>query len=67
MQQQVAKQVTLVVMVDTTGAVRVTQVLSYSHEALIAAAKQAAERSSFSPPLRNGQPVQAKYTWQLTF
>lgn len=67
MRQNVLKQVTLVVVVDERGAVRVTEVLSASHEALIPAAKQAAERSRFSPPTVQGQPVRAKYTWLLTF
>lgn len=67
MQQNVAKQVTLVVVVDERGAVRVIDVISSSHEALVPAAKQAAERSRFSPPMLQGQPVRAKYTWRLTF
>lgn len=67
MQQGGLKQVTLVVVVDERGAVQVTDVLNYTHEVLIPAAKQAAERSRFSQPLVNGQPVRAKYIWQLSF
>jgi len=67
MQQGGLKQVTLVVVVDERGAVQVTDVLNYTHEVLVPAAKQAAERSRFSQPLVNGQPVRAKYIWQLSF
>ena len=67
MQQDVSKQVTLVVVIDARGAVQVLQVQSYSHQVLVAAAQQAAQRSRFSPPLVDGQAVRAQYTWRLSF
>ncbi|MGJ8650459.1 MAG: energy transducer TonB [Opitutaceae bacterium] len=67
MRRQGTKQVILLVALDERGATSVVEVVNYTHAALIPAAKQAAEASRFSPPMRNGVPVRAKYTWPLSF
>ncbi|MDP4643272.1 MAG: energy transducer TonB [Opitutales bacterium] len=67
MRRQGPKQVILLVVLDERGAISVVDVVSYTHAALIPSAKQAAESSRFSPPMRNGVPVRAKYTWPLSF
>jgi periplasmic protein TonB len=61
------KQVVLEVALSPQGVVTVQRVQSATHEALIPAATQAAESSRFSPPMRNGQAVRARYTWPLSF
>ncbi len=65
--RNVEKSVTLTVIVDERGYVEVTDVAKYTHRELIPAAKQVAESSRFSAPIRNGKPVRAKYTWTLSF
>lgn len=67
MRRQGTKQVILLVALDERGVISVVDVVNYTHAALIPAAKQAAESSRFSPPMRNGVPVRAKYTWPLSF
>ncbi|MEN8661270.1 MAG: energy transducer TonB family protein [Lentimonas sp.] len=62
-----AKEVILEVAVSPQGVVTVQNVLSSTHEALIPAAKQAAEGSRFSAPTCNGQAVRASYVWPLKF
>lgn len=62
-----AKEVVLEVAVSPRGVVSVQGVRSATHEALIPAAKQAAESSRFSAPMRNGQAVRARYIWPLSF
>jgi protein TonB len=59
--------VELLIFIDTSGRVEVQEVLSYSHREFIAAAKAGAAATRFSPPLRNGQPVRAKYSWRIEF
>ncbi|MGJ8653932.1 MAG: TonB family protein [Opitutaceae bacterium] len=67
MRRQADRQVVLEVTLNEQGVVEVQNVQSATHEALIPAAKQAAEGSRFSPPMRNGQAVRARYTWPLSF
>jgi TonB family protein len=59
--------VELLIVIDPTGRVEVREVLGYSHRELVAAAKAGAAATRFSPPLRNGQPVQAQYSWRIEF
>ena len=59
--------VELLIFIDTSGRVEVQEVLSYSHREFIAAAKAGAAATRFSPPVRNGQPVRAKYSWRIEF
>lgn len=61
------KEVVLEVAVSAQGIVSVRGVQSATHEALIPAAKQAAESSRFSEPMRNGKSVGAQYIWPLSF
>ncbi len=61
------KQVVLLVTLSERGVISVQEVISATHNELIPAARQAAESSRFSPPMRNGIPVRARYTWPLTF
>lgn len=65
--RQGTKQVVLEVTLSPQGVVTVQNVRSATHEALIPAAKQAAESSRFSAPTRNGRAVRARYVWPLSF
>lgn len=67
MRRQGDKKVVLEVTLNEQGVVHVQNVQSATHEALIPAARQAAEGSRFSPPKRNGKAVRARYTWPLNF
>lgn len=67
MRRQADRKVVLEVTLSEQGVVKVQNVQSATHEALIPAATQAAEGSRFSPPKRNGKPVRARYTWPLSF
>lgn len=59
--------VQLLVFIDPGGRIDVQEVLSYSHKEFIAPAKSGAAATRFSPPLRNGQAVSAKYSWRIEF
>ena len=59
--------VELLIFIDPSGRVEVREVLSYSHREFIAPAKAGAAATRFSPPVRNGQPVRAKYSWKIEF
>ena len=59
--------VKLLVYIDPNGRVEVQEVLSYSHKEFIAPAKAGAGATRFSPPVRNGQAVSAKYSWRIEF
>ncbi|MGJ8638726.1 MAG: energy transducer TonB [Opitutaceae bacterium] len=67
MRRRDTKQVVLEVALDHQGSIDVLNVRSASHEALVPAARQAAESSKFSPPTRNGRSVRARYVWTLNF
>jgi hypothetical protein len=67
MRRDVKKTVVLDVVVSPQGIVSVRGVQSATHEALVPAAKQAAESSRFSEPTRNGKTVSAKYSWAISF
>jgi len=57
--------VDLLIIIDQDGRVRVEDVFDFSHRELVRAARQHVERFRFSAPIRNGQPVSAKYRWRL--
>ena len=59
--------VQLLVFIDPSGRVEVQEVLNYSHKEFIAPAKAGAATTRFSPPIRNGQAVSAKYSWRIEF
>ena len=59
--------VKLLIFIDPAGRVDVQEVLSYSHKEFIAPAKVGAAATRFSPPIRNGQAVSAKYSWRIEF
>ena len=59
--------VELLIFIDPSGRVEVREVLSYSHREFIAPAKSGAAATRFSPPMRNGQPVRAQYSWKIEF
>ena len=67
MRRQGDRKVVLEVTLNEQGVVKVQNVQSATHEALIPAARQAAEGSRFCPPKRNGRAVRAHYTWPLCF
>jgi protein TonB len=55
----------VLIVIDRDGRVRVEDITDYSHRALLRAAREHVERFRFSSPIRNGQPVRAKYRWRL--
>jgi TonB family protein len=59
--------VQLLVFIDPSGRVEVQEVLSYSHKDFIEPAKAGAAATRFSPPMRGGQAVSAKYSWRIEF
>ena len=59
--------VKLLIFIDPSGRVDVQEVLSYSHKDFVAPAKAGAAGTRFSPPIRNGQAVSAKYSWRIEF
>lgn len=59
--------VELLIFIDPSGRVEVREVLGYSHREFIAPAKSGAASTRFSPPMRNGQPVRAQYSWKIEF
>jgi len=59
--------VELLVIIDRKGRVDVREVVDYSHRAFVEAAREMANKSRFSVPKRNGEPVRAKYTWRIEF
>ena len=59
--------VKLLVFIDPSGRVDVQEVLSYSHKEFVDPAKEGAAATRFSPPIRNGQAVSAKYSWRIEF
>ncbi|CAA6679999.1 MULTISPECIES: TonB family protein [unclassified Lentimonas] len=59
--------VQLLVFIDPSGRVDVQEVLNYSHKDFVAPAKAGAAATRFSPPIRNGQAVSAKYSWRIEF
>lgn len=65
--RRVGGYVELLIFIDVSGRVEVQEVLSYSHREFIAPAKAGAAATRFSPPVRNGQPVRAKYSWKIEF
>lgn len=65
--QKVEGYVRLLVIIDESGRVTVSDVEDFSHRDFVGPARRGAEASRFSPPTRNGQPVRARYTWNLKF
>ncbi len=59
--------VKLLVFIDPSGRVEVQEVLNYSHKEFVGPAKAGAAATRFSPPIRNGQAVSAKYSWRIEF
>jgi TonB family protein len=59
--------VQLLIFIDPSGRVDVQEVLDYSHLEFVEPAKAGAAKTRFSSPLRNGQPVSAKYSWRIEF
>ena len=59
--------VKLLIFIDPSGRVEVQEVLNYSHREFIQPAKDGAAATRFSPPIRNGQAVSAKYSWRIEF
>ncbi|NBB80806.1 MAG: hypothetical protein GVY36_15380 [Verrucomicrobia bacterium] len=57
--------VDLLIIIDRDGRVRVEDVYDFSHRELLQAARQHVERFRFSTPIRQGEPVSAKYRWRL--
>ncbi|MGF1532028.1 MAG: energy transducer TonB [Puniceicoccaceae bacterium] len=57
--------VTFLVHIDKTGKVSVLEVLDYSDPDLVKPARDAANRSRFAPPTRNGEPVEVTGSWPL--
>ena len=60
-------QVTLLVIIDRSGRVRVEEVLDYSHRAFVQPAVEGARTTRFTTPTRDGEPVRAKYSWTIEF
>ncbi|KRP37511.1 MAG: hypothetical protein ABS34_02560 [Opitutaceae bacterium BACL24 MAG-120322-bin51] len=67
LRRRVEGHVKLLVFIDPRGRVDVQEVLSYSHQEFVAPAKAGAAATRFSPPMRNGQAVSAKYSWRIEF
>ncbi len=59
--------VKLLILLDSKGRVSVEEVLDASHPEFIPAVEACAESTRFSPPLRNGKPVRARYEWKFVF
>lgn len=65
--QKVEGYVRLLVIIDQSGRVTVSDVEEFSHRDFVDPARRGAEATRFSPPTRNGQPVRARYLWNLKF
>ncbi|MCD8482237.1 MAG: energy transducer TonB [Verrucomicrobia bacterium] len=59
--------VELVVIIDENGNVRVDQVSQGRIREFVESATRFAETSRFEPPMKNGQPVRARYTLPVRF
>jgi protein TonB len=59
--------VVLLVIIDVNGRVEVERVISSTHREFEVAAVKAAEQCVFESPLRAGQRVNARYTWNIPF
>lgn len=59
--------VTLLVKIDTNGFTTVLEVVKTSSPAIVANAIEAAEQFLWTPPMKNGEAVNAKYTFTLGF
>ena len=59
------KFVNLLIFIDVNGRVSVQDVVDYSHRELIEPAKRMAMGTRFSIPIRNGEPVRARYEWPI--
>ena len=59
--------VRLLILIDPRGRVSVQEVLDASHPEFIPAVEACAESTRFSPPLRDGKPVRARYKWKVVF
>ncbi|MEX2579988.1 MAG: energy transducer TonB [Verrucomicrobiales bacterium] len=57
--------VTLEVHINSAGRVTVRRVLSSSHEDFVAMARSFATRARFTPPKKDGRPVNAVFKWPL--
>lgn len=57
--------VTLEVVISSGGTVNVRRTLDSSHTELVAMARSFASRARFTPPMRNGRPVNALFKWPL--
>ncbi len=57
--------VTLEVLINSSGRVTVKRVLSSSHEDFTAMARSFATRARFTPPQKDGRPVNAVFRWPL--
>jgi periplasmic protein TonB len=60
-------EVVLLVIIDVSGHVEVERVISATHREFEVAAVKAAEQCLFESPLRAGQRVNARYTWNIPF
>jgi protein TonB len=59
------KFVNLLIIIDVNGRVSVQDVVDFSHRELIEPAKRMAMGTRFSVPVRNGEPVRARYEWPI--
>jgi protein TonB len=65
--QRIEGFVRLLIIIDESGRVTVSDVEAFSHKDFVSPARRGAEATRFSPPTRNGQPVRARYNWELKF
>jgi len=59
--------VTLLVVIERTGSVKVEEVIEASVRDFIPAAITSAEQCLFEPPTKNGEPVRARYRFTIRF
>jgi TonB family protein len=59
--------VQLLVVIDTSGRVRVASVLETTHPEFTRAAISAAQQSLYEPPIKGGVAVSAQYTLRVPF
>lgn len=64
---RVSGNVTLMIIIDETGAVSVEKVVNSSHREFEANAIRFAEGCQFEPPMKGGLAVKARYTWPIRF
>lgn len=59
--------VSLLVKIDTNGYTTVMEIVETTSPAIVAAAIEAAEQFLWTPPMKNGEAVNARYTFTLGF